>query len=73
MRALRFGTVSTFDEERGLGEVTAEGGEVLPFHCTAIADGTRTIAVGTRVAFRTCPGHLGLYEAAEITPALPGA
>jgi hypothetical protein len=35
------GKVSAFDERRGLGEVTADDATVYPFHCTAIADGTR--------------------------------
>jgi cold shock protein len=62
------GRVSAFDEHRGLGEVTAADGAVYPFHCTAIADGTRTIAVGTEVRFETVPGRLGRWEAAALTP-----
>jgi cold shock CspA family protein len=41
---------------------------VLPFHCTAIADGTRRIAVGTAVAFVVAPGTLGRLEARGIVP-----
>ena len=41
------GVVADFDDERGSGTVTADDGTSYPFHCTAIADGTRTIAVGT--------------------------
>ena len=63
------GTVSAFDEQRGLGEITADDATVYPFHCTVIADGTRTIAVGTRVEFEVVPGPLGRWEAAAITPA----
>jgi CspA family cold shock protein len=63
------GKVSAFDERRGLGEVTADDATVYPFHCTAIADGTRTIALETRVAFEIVPGRLGRWEAAAITPA----
>jgi cold shock CspA family protein len=63
------GTVSAFDEKRGLGEVTAEDATVYPFHCTVIVDGTRTIAPGTRVEFEVVPGRLGRWEAASITPA----
>lgn len=62
----RSGTVTAFDEHRGLGEVTAEDGEVLPFHCTAIADGTRTIAEGTEVTFTVRPGPMGRWEAAAV-------
>ena len=62
------GQVSAFDEHRGLGEITAADGTVYPFHCTAIADGTRTIASGTNVEFEIRPGRLGRWEAAAITP-----
>ena len=41
----RHGVVTAFDDERGWGTVTTAGGEELFLHCTAIADGTRTIAV----------------------------
>ena len=63
------GTVSAFDEARGLGEVTAADTTVYPFHCTVIADGTRTIAVGAEVEFEVVPGPLGRWEAAAIKPA----
>jgi cold shock protein len=63
------GTVSAFDERRGLGEVTADDATVYSFHCTVIADGTRTIEVGARVEFEIVPGRLGRWEAAAITPA----
>jgi cold shock CspA family protein len=67
------GTVSAFSEDRGLGEITADDATVYPFHCTMIADGTRTIAVGTRVQFEILPGPLGRWEAAAITPVRAGA
>jgi CspA family cold shock protein len=63
------GTVTHFDEARGLGVIgtDADGVEVhYPFHCTQIADGSRTIAVGAAVAFDVVPGHLGRFEAARI-------
>jgi cold shock CspA family protein len=60
------GTVTSFDDPRGLGEVTTTDGRVFPFHCTRIANGTRTIAVGTPVRFEVVPGALGRWEAAEI-------
>ena len=63
------GTVTEFDEDAGLGVITADDdGTPYPFHCTQIADGTRTIAVGTQVRFERQP-RLGRYEAAAITPA----
>jgi CspA family cold shock protein len=61
------GTVTAFDGPRGLGEVTADDGRRYPFHCTQIADGTRTIAVGTPVTFVEVPGLLGHWEAGDIT------
>ena len=66
---MEHGTVSAFDEQRGLGEVTADDATVYPFHCTVIADGTRTIALETRVEFEVAPGPLGRWEAAAIKPA----
>jgi cold shock CspA family protein len=67
------GTVSAFSEDRGLGEITADDATVYPFHCTTIADGTRTIAVGARVVFAIVPGFLGRWEAAGIRPARAGS
>ena len=40
-------------------------GNVFPFHCVEIADGTRSIAVGTPVRFDVL-AKLGRYEAARI-------
>jgi ''Cold-shock'' DNA-binding domain. len=71
------GTVTDFDERRGLGEVTAgpEGDEVTyPFHCTAIVDGSRTIVPGTPVSFAVRPGGMGRWEATAVAPlAIPVA
>ena len=67
----RLGTVSAFDVDRGLGSVTADDGGELAFHCTAIADGTRTIEVGARVTFVVVPGHLGRDEARSVTGLSP--
>jgi cold shock CspA family protein len=62
----RRGTVRTFDERRGLGEVEADDGTAFPFHCTAIADGSRRIEPGALVEFDVIAGLLGRWEAAEI-------
>ncbi|MGH9138523.1 MAG: cold shock domain-containing protein [Acidimicrobiales bacterium] len=62
------GHVREFDEQRGLGTLRADDGTEYPFHCTAIADGSRTIAIGARVRFEIVPGHLGRWEAARIEP-----
>jgi len=71
-RRPRTGTVEEFDDQRGLGTVVGDDGRRFPFHCTAVADGSRTIALGTRVVFSAAPGHLGLIEARAVTP-LSGA
>ena len=62
------GVVSTFDDAAGLGTITADDGATFAFHCTAIADGTRTIAVDTKVDFELRPARHGTYEASAITP-----
>jgi cold shock CspA family protein len=62
----RHGTVVAFDEARGLGVVADEDGTELGFHCTAIADGTRSIEVGRRVAFVVQPGNRGRLEARDL-------
>ena len=65
MRTLS-GQVVAFDEHRGLGEIRATSGERYPFHCTAIADGTRTIAGDARVEFALVPGPVGAFEAGAV-------
>ena len=64
----RTGTVTEFDEPRGLGEVLDDEGTAWSFHCTAIADGSRTILVGTAVTFDVVPGRLGRWEASGLRP-----
>lgn len=65
--ALHTGTVSSFDDHEGWGEVTGDDGVVFGFHCASIADGSRTVAVGARVRFALLP-KLGRVEAARIEP-----
>jgi cold shock CspA family protein len=60
------GTVTEFDERRGLGTITAEDGRSYSFHATRIADGSRQIAPGAAVAFEIVAGQLGRWEAAAI-------
>jgi hypothetical protein len=43
-------------------------GVAYPFHCTQIADGTRTIDVGADVTFEVRPGLMGRWEAIALTP-----
>lgn len=59
------GTVVSFDEFVGLGEVRRNDGVVFQFHCIELADGTRTIEPGTVVTFGLqC--KLGRYEAKAV-------
>lgn len=60
------GRVVEFDEAKGYGTVEADDGRRLFFHCTRIADGSRTIAVGTPVTFTVVPGHGGRWEATDL-------
>lgn len=62
------GTVVSFDERRGLGEVESADGDRYPFHCTQIAGDTRTIPLGASVEFVVTPALLGTWEARQITP-----
>ena len=60
--------MAAFDERGGLGTVRGDDGTEYPFHATRIADGARTLAVGTAVEFEGVPGQLGRWEAAAIAP-----
>jgi hypothetical protein len=62
----RFGEIVAFDEHRGLGTARDAEGRQFEFHCTQIADGTRTIDVGAEVVFVVAAGSLGRWEARGI-------
>lgn len=62
------GRIVAFGEHRGLGHVEAADGTRYPFHCTAIADGTRTIPVGIDVEFEVVTGPVGEPEADAVRP-----
>ncbi|HUF99535.1 MAG TPA: hypothetical protein VMM60_15500 [Ilumatobacter sp.] len=64
----RSGTVRAFDDTVGLGTVVAADGTEYGFHCIEIADGTRTIEVGSAVTYSVLP-RFGTWQAADITPA----
>ncbi|HMV75106.1 MAG TPA: hypothetical protein PKA87_12455 [Microthrixaceae bacterium] len=64
-------TVVEFDREVGLGAVVTDDEERLRFHSTAISDGTRDIAVGSRVLIGLAAAHAGTVEASPVTP-VPG-
>lgn len=59
------GRVVEFDEHVGLGVVEGGDGRRYPFHCTQIADGSRTVPVGAAVEFEVVP-YLGQWQAARI-------
>ena len=64
------GRVVEFDEAVGLGRVEGAAGEGgFGFHCTRIAGGSRTIAVGAEVTFEVVAGRLGRWEASDVRPA----
>jgi cold shock CspA family protein len=63
---MRAGVVAQFDAPRGLGVIRADDGAEVPFHCTAIADGSRSIEAGQRVRFALVPGLSGRWEASGI-------
>lgn len=65
------GRVVEFDEDAGYGTVETDGGARYFFHCTAIADGTRTIEVGASVRFDVVAGRLGRWEGSALEPVSP--
>jgi cold shock CspA family protein len=68
MGRLQTGTVDQFDEAAGLGAVATTDGDRFLFHCTAITDGSRSIEVGTAVAFVVEAGGPGWWEARSVRP-----
>jgi cold shock CspA family protein len=64
----RTGTVAEFDAVAGYGTLQDDAGQSWWFHCTAIDDGTRSIAEGAVVQFTLRPGLLGRLEATAIHP-----
>jgi CspA family cold shock protein len=59
------GVVVAFDASVGLGEIESSSGQRHRFHCIEIADGSRSIDVGTAVTFALL-AKFGRYEAAGI-------
>lgn len=59
------GVVESFDAHRGLGYIDVDGEKYL-FHCAEIADGTRDIALNTRVSFVPVE-RFGISEASIVT------
>ncbi len=55
-----------FDQAVGTGEIESDDRRIYPFHCTEIADGSRSIDVATRVVFQISVGRQGRDEATAI-------
>lgn len=60
------GTVASFDDRAGWGILRTGDSRELFFHCTQIADGTRTIPVGVAVEAECRPIGVGQWEAAGV-------
>jgi cold shock CspA family protein len=58
--------VIAFDAHRGIGVVESDDGVHHDFHCTRIADGSRSVPTGAKVRFEVVAGSLGRWEASEI-------
>lgn len=65
------GVVERFDDFAGWGAVREPDGTERFFHCTRIADGTRTIEAGASVTFVLAPVGMGTWEAVDLRPAPP--
>jgi cold shock CspA family protein len=67
---LTHGRVAEYDDHKGYGYIERDDqegdGERLFFHCTAIADGSRTIPVGAGVTFEIVAGRMG-REATNVS------
>jgi cold shock CspA family protein len=69
----RAGVVVSFDPARGMGVVRDEAdGFELPFHCTAIAGGSRRVPEGAAVVYLLRAGPAGALEASGILERCPG-
>ena len=61
---MRTGTVKWFNDAKGYGSISQEGGEDVFVHHTAInMDGFRTLKEGERVEFDVTQGPKGLQAA----------
>lgn len=67
MSVVHNGSVESFDDVAGFGLVVdASSSRAYFFHCTEIADGSRTVLPGTDVTFSLSAGHCGRWEARGV-------
>jgi cold shock CspA family protein len=66
-RSALHGVVTSFDPRAGLGELRLDDGREVAFHATQLADGSRHVDVGARVAAQVVPWHRGQMEATAVT------
>ena len=66
------GEVVAFDDFAGWGTLREADGAERFFHCTRIADGSRSIELGAKVTFVLEPVGLGSWEAVDLRPAPTG-
>jgi cold shock CspA family protein len=59
------GTVTSFDHHEGLGWIEGDDGNRYLFHCAELLDGSRDVAIGTRVIFERAI-RFGHQEASQI-------
>ena len=67
VRSQGVGRVVAFDSKRGLGEIEEGDGVRRAFHCTQIADGSRSVPIGATVRYVLVPASLGAWEAADVS------
>lgn len=58
--------MAEYDDHRGWGFIATADGRRLFFHCTAIADGTRTIPVDADVEYDEVVDPRGKPEGANV-------
>ena len=66
------GRVAAYDDHKGYGFIETRDGRTLFFHCTAIADGTRTIPEDVEVEYLEVTDPRGKPEATDVRPAPRG-
>jgi cold shock CspA family protein len=66
-RRILKGVVVSFDAKLGIGVIASREAGSVRFHCTEIADGSRSIERGSRVVFLLRPSPVRGWEAVSVT------